>query len=163
MPVCTKCKIEQPIANFNKQISRNVGHTAHCKFCLKIKKAQYYQENKAKLQAKQKEYNAINSKQNAKRSKNWKLKNPDKVKQYRLNKYGITLDHRNNLLKIQNSCCAICGTKIKGQINIDHCHKTGAVREILCSPCNFLLGNCKDNIDILQNAIRYLQKHAEVA
>jgi hypothetical protein len=159
MPICTKCRTEQPVLNFNKQKSRKVGHTAHCKACLKTSKAKYYQENKLQINKKQKEYNETNKDKNRKKVKLWKLKNPDKVKQYRLNKYGITLQNKEQMLQQQNGCCAICNKKIVGQINIDHCHTTGKVREILCNSCNFLLGNCKDKIDILENAIQYLGKH----
>ena len=159
MPVCTKCKTEQPVSSFNKQISRKVGYTAHCKSCLKIKKAMYYQENRDAVRKKQKSYNELNKDKSQKRSTQWRLNNPEKVKENRLKIYGISLNDKETLFKNQKGCCAICNNKIAGQINIDHCHTTGKVREILCSPCNFLLGNCKDNPSILQKAIEYLKKH----
>ena len=40
--------------------------------------------------------------------------------------------------------------------NIDHCHKTGLVRGLLCGHCNNLLGRCNDDVEILKNAVRYL-------
>jgi hypothetical protein len=40
--------------------------------------------------------------------------------------------------------------------NVDHCHKTGENRGLLCQHCNLLLGQCKDSVDILQKAIDYL-------
>lgn len=57
--------------------------------------------------------------------------------------------------------CMICskafdGTKHK---HIDHCHVTGVVRGVLCVNCNVGLGNFKDNIPVLENAIRYLEAH----
>ena len=60
----------------------------------------------------------------------------------------------------QNNCCAICG---KSQNNenrrfaIDHCHKTGKIRGLLCYTCNNGLGSFKDNVIFLLNAINYLK------
>ena len=81
-------------------------------------------------------------------------------------KYGINFKERNAILTKQGSVCAICGDlisfKIKENFNvikkaiIDHNHKTGKVRGILCSYCNIGLGCFKDNKDILKNAIKYL-------
>ena len=73
--------------------------------------------------------------------------------------YGITIEIYNQLLKSQNHRCAICGNKRKkGQraFAVDHDHKTGAVRGILCAPCNTLLGLAKDSRTLLATAIKYL-------
>ena len=51
--------------------------------------------------------------------------------------------------------CAICGNL--DRLHIDHCHKTGNVRGLLCSNCNIGIGNMQDNIDILKVAIEYLK------
>lgn len=40
---------------------------------------------------------------------------------------------------------------------LDHCHNTGAVRGLICRTCNLLLGYSKDNRQILQAAINYLE------
>lgn len=65
----------------------------------------------------------------------------------------------------QNRLCAICGnpeTRIirgKSILSVDHNHKTGKVRALLCNNCNQGIGKLKDNIDILKLAIEYLEKH----
>ena len=41
---------------------------------------------------------------------------------------------------------------------IDHCHESGIVRGLLCMPCNTGLGNFKDNVQTLLNAIKYLER-----
>ena len=80
-------------------------------------------------------------------------------------KYGLTLESYNIMLKAQGGVCAICGEEemVKGRtLSVDHCHKTGKVRQLLCGNCNHALGKFKDNPDLLLKAINYLERHKEV-
>ena len=56
--------------------------------------------------------------------------------------------------------CDICTLPFKNNKDqhIDHCHSTLEVRGVLCRSCNHMLGNSKDNIQILKNGIKYLKK-----
>ena len=56
--------------------------------------------------------------------------------------------------KDQEGICLIC--KKDEATVVDHCHITDTVRGLLCHSCNLLLGQAKDNIEILRNAIEYL-------
>jgi hypothetical protein len=64
----------------------------------------------------------------------------DKAKNKRLiAKYGITLDEYNQKLKDQNDSCAFCGKhkdNFKRALHVDHNHKTGQVRGLVCFYCN---------------------------
>lgn len=74
--------------------------------------------------------------------------------------YGITIEDFEEMLIAQNYQCAICDSEISlfsNKTNVDHCHKTGRVRGLLCSGCNSLLALAKDSKDILLNAINYLK------
>lgn len=62
----------------------------------------------------------------------------------------------NTLLGNQNGRCAICGDYKGYKLRMDHCHKTGKLRKLLCDNCNWGLGNFKDDVSILQEAIKYL-------
>ena len=77
--------------------------------------------------------------------------------------YKIDLTQYLDLLKAQDSRCAICRSKIgPGEpraIHVDHSHKTGKVREILCHSCNTGLGHFREDSRILMAAIKYLKKH----
>lgn len=87
--------------------------------------------------------------------------NPDKVfKKNMERRYGITYDQYVDLLNKQNGVCAICEQtephSSKKNLSIDHCHKTGIVRGLLCSECNTGLGKFKDDIKLLNKAKEYL-------
>ncbi len=73
---------------------------------------------------------------------------------------NITFGKYNDLLKIQEGKCKICGihqTELKQRLGVDHDHITGKIRGLLCSKCNMGLGYFKDDPKILKEAIEYLQ------
>lgn len=71
--------------------------------------------------------------------------------------YDITPEEYERLLTFQDGRCAICYGKRNYNLQVDHCHKTGKVRGLLCKTCNKrLLPACRDNTDRLRSAIRYL-------
>lgn len=107
-------------------------------------------------------------------TRNWRKNNPEKVRQrwqsrsyltrldhHLRGKFGITLAEYNDMLEKQDGLCAICGQPPRGQrrLGVDHCHETGKVRQLLCHPCNSGMGLLGDNIETLQRAIAYLEKH----
>lgn len=75
-------------------------------------------------------------------------------------RYGLTTSQVEELLARQGGRCVICSTtEPKGRYNewaIDHCHKTGEVRGLLCNSCNTSLGGFEDDTLRLQKAIDYL-------
>jgi hypothetical protein len=85
----------------------------------------------------------------------------------RLRKYGLTADELNQMRVDQDFSCAIChiaiaadrGTAARNAEHVDHDHRTGKVRALLCSPCNRTLGVVDDDIDRLRAMIEYLEAH----
>jgi hypothetical protein len=70
-------------------------------------------------------------------------------------KYGLShREYLDMLIKQQNEC-RICSSLMK-RPNIDHDHKTGKVRGILCNLCNKGLGQFKDNHLLLEKTTKYL-------
>ena len=78
-------------------------------------------------------------------------------------RFGISLFDYSQMLLAQGGKCAICGGTDGGHRNgdpkalaVDHCHTTGKVRGLLCEACNTGIGKLKEDVEILQSAIRYL-------
>lgn len=92
--------------------------------------------------------------------------NIDQVRNARfLRLYGITLDEYNQMMEDQGGACARCRTPVTEQsmlLSVDHCHKTGRVRSLLCGPCNTYLGRLEANRDRLEEDLAYLDGFAEV-
>jgi hypothetical protein len=77
--------------------------------------------------------------------------------------YGITLDKYNEMLAAQNYVCAICEktNKDNRSLHVDHDHKTGSVRSLLCSKCNTSIGLMDEDKTLLSKAIKYLESHGK--
>ncbi len=76
---------------------------------------------------------------------------------YLKRKYGISLDEYEELLRTQQGVCAICRAKENRSLAVDHDHKTGRVRGLLCTNCNQGLGKFRDDVDLLYASVLYLE------
>jgi hypothetical protein len=74
-------------------------------------------------------------------------------------KYGLDRLAYDKMYDSQNGLCLGCGQTPK-KICVDHCHKTGKVRGLLCSSCNTALGLLRDDPNTLRNLMLYLIRHS---
>lgn len=76
--------------------------------------------------------------------------------------YGISeIEYKHLMSKFGNKCAICLSEPNKKALSIDHNHKTGKIRGLLCQPCNFILGHAQDNVDRLMAAISYLKNNYE--
>jgi hypothetical protein len=132
--ICNKCKVPKELDEFYKHPDYKDGRCGQCKECQNKYSKKYQQENKE------------NHTKNARKSR-FKIK------------YNISLEEYDKLAISQNNKCAICGISREEHgknLYVDHCHKTGKVRGLLCISCNHAIGMFKENIDTMLNAILYL-------
>jgi len=124
---------------------------------------------KADEALRRKNYYAQNREMYLRKTKEWRDANPDRVatslrKSQLLKRYNLTPDMFNEMLGISDGRCYICGDVLARLTKefpcIDHCHQTGVIRGILCSRCNRMLGLARDNPEILQNAVKYLNSES---
>jgi hypothetical protein len=141
MRTCNICNQTKPLSEFYQTIRNGepYGYHGKCKSCYVKKQQEKYDPIK-------------------KRDENLKRV------------YGIGIQEYNTLLEQQNHRCAICESiDPKGRKSgrgggvdvfyVDHDHKTGKVRGLLCNICNRTMGYIGENSGILEEMIKYLQKH----
>ncbi len=116
-----------------------------------------------------KDYHKKNKDRRNQEAKEYYEKNKPKVssrgRKHLLKKYNITEEQWTAIFISQNGLCAGClkpETRIVNgtlaRLCIDHCHKTGIVRGLLCWHCNLALGYLKDNAQTLRNLAQYIEK-----
>lgn len=132
MKRCTTCGIEKPLDGFGKHKAGLHGKRAVCRPCNAAANREYVKRNPDKVRA---------------TVRNSRLKG----------EYGITTAQFEALLRQQGGACAICRRRVTRLLHIDHCHRTGRVRGLLCFACNTSLGFLDDDVERLRAAIEYLE------
>lgn len=187
MKICSHCKKTKAISDFHSN-KRNKDHLNDaCKVCHIVRNKIYYKKNKQEIlkklkqivkspqqKKKLKEYMKTWTKKQrdmdlvafnkikAKYAREWRKRNPEKVKESHLKRnYNLTLKDVKLIIKKQNNICPICKKKLDKGYVIDHCHKTTKVRGVLCRRCNTSLGLFKDSSVILKRAIGYLNRSSK--
>ena len=149
MKQCSKCGKVKSLDSFYKRTGVKDGYRSWCKECLSQQHKEYYSkpENHGRHLKIKREYN--NASEHKIYAKNHKLQS----------RYGISLEEYNQKITAQDSKCAICGIELDGGKNthLDHDHKTGKNRGVLCVGCNSGLGNFKDSLQALEFACEYLK------
>lgn len=143
MKTCRICKKSLEIISFNKATGNRDGYRNECKNC----QADIYRarkiDNPEKLRG-----------QWSKASR--KYYSGDKRRNKTLRQYGMNEDDYNAMFDLQDGKCYLC--KSQTVLVVDHCHKSGVVRGLLCNSCNIGLGAFKDDVIVLQRAIAYLAR-----
>lgn len=159
MKFCNACKTNKPLDQFGKDKWDRSGYTNYCKKC-RNERARFRERKNGS-------YNRRNEKHKEYRRQYYKRPEVlDRLRdQWFKKNYGISIEDYYDILNRQDGKCAICETeageeRIK-RLVVDHDHETKKIRELLCHTCNRALGLLKDNVSILEKAIRYLRKWKE--
>lgn len=148
---CNKCNEAKAIDLFYKDSGIADGRATICKKCKTENTYKWRENNREQYNKTQRDYQ--------------KTACPERRYGTEIKRrYGCTLEQYNDMLVAQAGACAICKSlhnpaEKKGRLYVDHCHKTGAVRALLCKHCNSLLGYAKDDARILLEAVAYLGRH----
>lgn len=157
--VCTKCNTEKNITEFSKDSQNKDKKSWRCKVCAADNCRIWNKNNSEYVYEKHKKYNEINvEKVNGYKAK-WLKENPDARRSAVLKyNYGITLEQKIEIYILQKGVCAICTDSYEEpNLHVDHNHKTGKVRGLLCFKCNTTLGKLKEDLNIINNMINYIK------
>jgi hypothetical protein len=157
MKVCFKCKQPKAAKDFSPDTRRADGLSSYCKVCKNIISRALFALNPELGRRKYQRRVELHGLEAIRReSRERKRKNPVKrLGAFRKWKYGISPEQVQQLLAGQNNKCAIC--QAAPPTHLDHDHKLGITRGMLCAACNQGLGFFKDSADSLEAAAAYLR------
>lgn len=150
MKTCGKCGESKGLEAFYAEARAADGLRGHCKACDAERRRDWRARNNDHERAYRRKYYAGNR---------------DRIRGHqRQAKYGLAPDAYQELVRQQDGRCAVCGTSDTGAVHkqalcVDHNHETGAVRGLLCDPCNRAIGLLGDSPDRIFAAALYLLTH----
>lgn len=140
----------------------------------------YYEKNRDRLRARAKQRYAEKQGQITEQRRQWRAspegiaarnaarakkaeqarlrRDPAKARELHLKRYGLSVADFDSMLNDQGGVCAIC-REAASKICVDHCHKTGKVRGLLCDHCNRGIGCFGDDPETMASAIEYVRKN----
>lgn len=158
---------EHYASNPEKKSVKNAAYRAEKAKEIKAKRDAWRAANREEIKAYNKAYNAAHEEEiKAKR-----IANREKIRatqeayqssgrataQRRVSHYGLSSGAFHLMLLMQRNACGICKEVFSKPPNVDHDHKTGEVRGLLCGRCNKGLGHFRDSTGLLDSAKDYLQ------
>lgn len=145
MKICSKCLIPKIEDEFAWCYKNNTKRRTMCRGCQAAYRKAHYIKNQEKYKEK---------------ARRWECLNPDKQLANDLKRYGLTIESYTNMVDEQSNKCLIClSPPERGRLRVDHCHKSGKVRGLLCSQCNLALGNIKENLKAAKRLVKYINTH----
>lgn len=172
MRTCSCCGKTFPETTeyFYRHKASKKGLNTRCKFCVNAQNKAYFEKRKKEfpelikqLQRKRSAkyyYKDVEKSRKISREYARKMRNdPEKLAKIKARKRGggagLTIEELDALYKKQNNKCFICGEP--NPTDLDHDHKTGKIRFLLCKHCNRGLGAFKDNPELLRKAAKALE------
>lgn len=170
MKTCNKCFVEKQDSDFYFQKNRyGGGISAYCKPCTCVLRKEFRERNPERLKAIRMVYQNKNREKirasNRSRYRKYLGKYKEAARNYWVKtKYGLSPEQFEVIRISQDNKCEICKTEfitngMKTNFGVDHCHKTGKTRALLCKHCNSSLGQARDSIKVLTAMISYLRKN----
>ena len=150
MKTCLKCKVAQPETEFWRNSGCRDGLCTRCKACLRAEHIAYYRAHPEKVAEK------VVKKREQSRATPMNVKRDRQLR----HKYGIGIEERQKMFEAQNGCCKICGkpeAAFKTILCVDHDHKAGRIRGLLCPKCNTKLAAIEED-GFIDKAVSYLRE-----
>lgn len=183
MKCCSKCGEIKDLISFYKHPQTKDKLQSQCKMCSFKNSNLNYNKNKLLKNnpLKDKTWYSKNKEKAKIRTKIWRQNNKERKhinsKTFNIKKrFGLTIEQYDKISEelwiSQKGKCAICEMQASSYgkhsqvdpntLHLDHSHKTGIIRALLCTKCNKALGLLKDDFSILHKASIYLQKYEHV-
>lgn len=164
---CSKCGEQKEIGRYRNVLSHGKPYTfAQCRDCeraWRVAHPEVWRRSTRKYRAEHPERCRANLRAYRERNRA-SIRANARANDLRY-KYNLTLEQYAEMHKVQGGACAICGypeSRLRlGKLLplvVDHDHKTGRIRGLLCCDCNTSIGKMKDNPEILRAAASYIER-----
>jgi hypothetical protein len=168
---CRVCGQEKPRSDFYANPAYPDGYDSRCGDCCRAASRDGWPRRSEQRRQREREWKQVNAEKMLEYKQNSYLKrkraDPEKERAYRQDtylkrKYGMTRQDYQRRFALQGGLCAICGkpgtrTTGPGPLQVDHDHRTGSVRGLLCHLCNWAIAFLGDTPEGLQRALEYLK------
>ncbi len=170
MKTCTLCGEMKPVAAFSRSGISSDGFHTWCKSCKAARSKSWYTENADAIRLRERErYAKDPTPDRIKSLKSYhkrRVGDPSGIhrskRNWKLRRYGLTIEDYGSMLAEQGGRCAICrsepDSRRRHDLAVDHCHETQIVRGLLCHRCNVGLGHFNDQQTLLMAAAEYLER-----
>lgn len=143
MKLCTKCGLTKELEEFHRYKRTKDGRAYRCILCDTVARKSYQSSQCPKRKREMARERLMRS------------------------RYGMELTDFDSMMEKCGGVCEICKgppTTYHGYktLCVDHCHKTGKVRGLLCNKCNQTLGLMKESIENMESAIKYLKERSDI-
>lgn len=164
MKPCTICGVSKPLAEFDSARGYPQGR---CKPCNVAYSRDYAARNRDAVRA--------NVRRHVERSWTSEDRRRKRLGYQLKHAFGLSLVQFDAMVLAQGGKCAICGDvpvpgvaknghrRANSRLCVDHDHVTGAVRSLLCQPCNTAIGMLRDDPERCIAAAAYLRRHRDAA
>ncbi len=157
---CSRCGEEKPLGAFPPSVVRRGN--GRCRPCSASESAETRARDPERVRANFRRWYANNKQKHLARTSAVYRRNPDaKFNRHLMRSYGITLADYDRILAFQGGGCALCGKPQRTEalrLAVDHDHRTGRVRGILCHRCNCAIGALGDSAEKLTRVIEYFTR-----
>lgn len=175
---CIYCKQVKPASDFHSHnYTTRTGKNSRrlmsgCKECKGRYTRIWRAENKEHVQEVNRDWRTRNKLQVVERNKAYNEFHKERIqasqRKHHLHiEYGLTIAEYDAMVAQQAGKCLVCGvvpkpTKRSSKgLHVDHCHKSGKVRGLLCHQCNCAIGLLKEDTGRIRRLLEYIESYGE--
>jgi hypothetical protein len=158
---CKKCGDVKPLGEFYQATGTRDGRRGQCKACEIARNKAWYQQNRKRAIAYVKGWQRANAERVRDYQRQYRADHAQQFREGHLRRvFNLTAAQYEELLEAQGGGCALCGRAPRSDrsLHVDHNHKTGVLRGLLCFRCNVGIGHFREDTLRMADAIVYLAR-----
>ena len=146
---CGRCGRMLRLDRFYRSRASRDGRTHICRDCSNAANRQWREANRDRRAEYRRRYAEANHAELARRGRRTQLRS----------RFGLSPEQYEAILELQGRACAICGGDNRSKaLCVDHDHRSGIVRGLLCHRCNTVIGFARDSAPRLRAAAAYIRR-----